>query len=95
MKTPKPSFRAPSECPVCGAEVPRGARACPECGADERSGWNEEETRYDGVDLPGEDEGGFDSKRSAAFSCLRRSIWKYVGLLLLLALAWLFLRGRF
>lgn len=43
---------APSECPVCGADVPRGAKACPECGADERSGWNEEATRYDGLDLP-------------------------------------------
>jgi len=32
--------------------VPRGARACPSCGADERSGWNEEDTRYDGLDLP-------------------------------------------
>jgi hypothetical protein len=45
---------APEECPVCGAKVPPGAKACPECGADERSGWNEEETRYDGLDLPEE-----------------------------------------
>lgn len=42
----------PPECPVCGAAVPRGAKACPECGADERSGWNEDATRYDGLDLP-------------------------------------------
>jgi len=42
----------PSECPVCGADVPPNARACPECGADERSGWNEEATRYDDLDLP-------------------------------------------
>ena len=46
---PKPP---PAECPVCGAEVPPNARACPECGADERSGWNEDETEYDGLDLP-------------------------------------------
>jgi predicted nucleic acid-binding Zn ribbon protein len=42
----------PSECPVCGADVPPNARACPECGADERSGWDEEATRYDGLNLP-------------------------------------------
>jgi hypothetical protein len=40
------------ECPVCGADVPVRASACPECGADERTGWNEEATRYDGLDLP-------------------------------------------
>jgi hypothetical protein len=34
--------------------VPPGARACPDCGADERTGWNEEKTRYDGLDLPAE-----------------------------------------
>jgi hypothetical protein len=26
---------------VCGADVPRKARACPGCGADERTGWSE------------------------------------------------------
>tara|TARA_R110002094_G_scaffold105655_1_gene104345 strand:+ start:129 stop:389 length:261 start_codon:yes stop_codon:yes gene_type:complete len=47
-------FIPPTECPVCGEEVPRGAKACPGCGADERTGWNEEATRYDGLDLPDE-----------------------------------------
>jgi hypothetical protein len=42
----------PDECPVCGAAVPPQARACPECGADERSGWDEDATGYDGLDLP-------------------------------------------
>lgn len=55
-------FQAPAECPVCGAEVPSGARACPNCGADERTGWNEEAARYDGLDLP---EGAFDPDGSA------------------------------
>jgi hypothetical protein len=41
------------ECPVCGATVPPGAKACPGCGADERSGWDEDATRYDDLDLPG------------------------------------------
>jgi hypothetical protein len=45
--------RAPAECPVCGADVPSNARACPGCGADERTGWNDDDTRYDGLDLPG------------------------------------------
>ncbi len=49
---PKKKFSPPSECPVCGADVPPQARACPECGADERTGWNEDDTRYDGLDLP-------------------------------------------
>lgn len=40
-------------CPVCGALVPRKAKACPECGACEKSGWSEERF-YDGLDLPDE-----------------------------------------
>jgi hypothetical protein len=50
--------RSPAHCPICGATVPAGARSCPECGADERTGWDEENTRYDGLDLPDE---AFDS----------------------------------
>lgn len=94
MRTAKKSFQTPSECPVCGAEVPRGARACPECGADERSGWNEDGTRYDGVDLPDVDSGKFDSGKPTA-STWWTYLWKGVGLLLLLMLSWLFIRGRF
>ena len=37
---------------MCGADVPPRAKACPDCGADERTGWNEEATCYDGLDLP-------------------------------------------
>ena len=50
-------MKAPETCPVCGAAVPPKAKACPECGADERSGWNEDDSIYDGLDLPGEDDG--------------------------------------
>ena len=32
---------APENCPNCGADVPRYAKACPECGADEATGWSE------------------------------------------------------
>ena len=42
---------------MCGADVPPGARACPECGADERSGWDEDATRCDGLDLPDDPDG--------------------------------------
>ena len=45
----------PENCPVCGAEVPRDARACPACGADENAGWDEAATTADGLDLPDED----------------------------------------
>lgn len=48
----KNAFIPPEFCPVCGESVPRGAAACPGCGADERTGWNEDATRYDGLDLP-------------------------------------------
>lgn len=32
---------APENCPHCGADVPRYAKACPACGADEATGWSE------------------------------------------------------
>ena len=48
-------MKAPEICPACGAEVPRNAVACPECGADENTGWNEEASRLDGLDLPDDD----------------------------------------
>jgi hypothetical protein len=47
-------MRAPRECPICGTALNPSAKACPECGADERTGWNEDATRYDGLDLPDE-----------------------------------------
>jgi hypothetical protein len=41
----------PEVCPICGADIPRNAKACPECGADEKTGWSEEATAG-GLDLP-------------------------------------------
>jgi hypothetical protein len=43
---------SPENCPVCGEDVPRNARACPGCGADEKSGWNPDAHIQDGLDLP-------------------------------------------
>lgn len=50
------------ECPVCGKDVPAKAKACPHCGACEKSGWNEEASSIDGLDLPDED---FDYEKFA------------------------------
>ena len=43
------------ECPVCGGKVPVKAKACHHCGACEKTGWNEDATAADGLDLPEED----------------------------------------
>ena len=78
----------PANCPVCGAAVPSGAKSCRECGADERSGWDEEATRYDGLDLPeaafdsndtSRDEGSKPQRRSKGISV----VWWLVGVMLL------------
>jgi predicted nucleic acid-binding Zn ribbon protein len=85
------AFVPPSECPVCGAAVPRGAKACPECGADERSGWNEDDARYDGLDLPEE---AFDEAHRSQRKPARRNlhpVWVIVGVLTLVALILVFI----
>lgn len=82
--------KTPSECPVCGAEVPPGALACPECGADERTGWDEESTRYDGLDLPGQEED--DLRESRTGSSGKSLFWSICGGLVLLAFLWLLFR---
>jgi hypothetical protein len=51
---PRKKSEAPSVCPVCGEDVPRGSLACPECGADHNSGWREDADTYDSLDLPDE-----------------------------------------
>ena len=80
----KTAITPPTECPVCGDAVPRNARACPGCGADERSGWNEEATRYDGLDLP--DEAFADeAEHSPAPRRTRDTLWLVVAVVVLLA----------
>jgi hypothetical protein len=84
------AFRPPEECPVCGEAVPRGARACPGCGADERSGWDEEATRYDGLDLPDEAYVDENEAKSQPRPALDRG-WIALGVLLLVALVMTFI----
>ncbi len=75
----------PPECPVCGASLPPRARACPECGADERTGWNEQDTRYDGLDLPDTafEETPDRPRRGSVDSSARRLLRPAIGLLLI------------
>jgi predicted nucleic acid-binding Zn ribbon protein len=83
-------------CPVCGADVPRRAKACPQCGACEKSGWSED--RYlDGLDLPDE---GTGYRKFAALECGRRPkqtpkqrLWLIVAIIVIIAMVWLSLRG--
>ncbi len=83
---------APSECPVCGADVPPRASACPHCGADERTGWNDNDARYDGLDLPDSaygDEDAPPARRPLRTGTGIHPLWWLVALALLaLFLKW-------
>ena len=89
-------MRPPSECPVCGADVPPKAKACPNCGADERSGWNEDDARYDGLDLP---DSAFDDDEAPPSRHRRASpprsrihpLWWLVAVGLVLLFGWMIL----
>lgn len=82
----------PENCPVCGESVPRGAKACPHCGADERAGWDEEATRYDGLDLPEE---AFAGDEEAAASRSRRPAVPRIVLIVVAVLALIAVLIRF
>ena len=55
------TFSPPGDCPNCGEFVAAGASSCKECGSCPDSGWNEE-TAYDGLDLPGEEDAPLKQK---------------------------------
>ena len=76
------------ECPVCGGKVPIKAKACHHCGACEKTGWNEDASAADGLDLPDDD---FDYEKfiEKEFSPPRKSrgiklVWWITALILLL-----------
>jgi hypothetical protein len=83
-------------CPVCGADVPRRAKSCPECGACEKSGWSEDQY-LDGLDLPDMDDdllrlpGRAGERRSRQTAAQR--FWMIVGIVIVIAMAWITLRG--
>jgi len=82
-------FSVPLECPVCGEAVPRNAKACPGCGADERSGWDEDVTRYDGLDLPAtayDDE----TEQVTVARMNRDRFWLFIAVVMALVLVVLF-----
>ena len=54
MPSESVQFSTPDICPICGEDVPDGAKSCPECGADHETGWKDgaSEMTYD---LPDDD----------------------------------------
>ena len=83
-------------CPHCGAEVPRNAKACPECGSDESTGWSEKASA-DNLNLPDE-EFDYDEFVREEFGPGRAKprgiswLWWVVALILIVLLAFIFLR---
>jgi predicted nucleic acid-binding Zn ribbon protein len=99
MANSRPVERSSSVCPVCGADVPPNALACPECGADEKSGLNEEMTRYDGLDIPDE---AFADDDGASYDAIRKDkkptaisiVWWLIGVAVLLVTLYLVFRHQ-
>ena len=87
---------APEICPNCGTDLPPNARACPECGSDEKTGWSEQ-ARYDDLDLPDEnfDYEDFVKREFGGEKPVPRGLhwfWWLVAVLVLAAVAWMWLR---
>jgi hypothetical protein len=86
---------APDTCPVCGADVPRGARACPGCGSDESTGWSNH-AQAQSLDLP-DDEFDYDEFVKEEFGKPKSHrlpwLWIVTAIVLLAASLW-FLLGR-
>jgi predicted nucleic acid-binding Zn ribbon protein len=87
-------MKAPEECPVCGADIPRGARACPECGSDEKTGWSEK-ARYDELGVPDDEPFNYDDFVRREFGGQKpkrknQTLWIVVAIIILLAFAYMF-----
>lgn len=61
------SFKPPGDCPNCGEYVEPGASACEGCGSCEDTGWNEDSI-YDGLDLPTWEEEPREENANRGFS---------------------------
>ncbi len=85
---------APETCPVCGADVPRHARACPGCGSDESTGWSDH-AQVQSLDLP-DDEFNYDEFVEQEFGKAksRRPHWFWIAtaIVLLGLTIWFFMR---
>ena len=60
-------FKPPGYCPNCGDFVEAGRQSCPSCGSCDRAGWSEEESLYDGLDLPEDEAAVRESGKPGAF----------------------------
>jgi hypothetical protein len=84
-------FKTPDVCPVCGEDVPPGAKACPECGACEKTGWKED---ADSTGLAEEEEFDYDEYLENEFGGKTPSShrlkyhWIATAIVVLLALFW-------
>ena len=85
----------PENCPNCGADVPRRAKACPECGADEQRGWSDSahaenlglpEDNFDYAQFVKEEFGGAPKPRGISW------LWWITALGLVLLFLFLFFR---
>lgn len=83
-------MNAPENCPNCGADVPRGARACSECGADEKTGWSEEADTPGNLGIPEESfdyedfmQREFGGGHAAVEK--RERFWRLVGIIVLVS----------
>ena len=78
-------------CPVCGEEVPNGAKACPECGACDKSGWSGQ-AESSGLGLP-DDDFNYDKFIETEFGGAPKKrgmhwVWWVAALLAFLAMLW-------
>ena len=92
--------KGPFECPVCGEDVPAKAKACPHCGACEKSGWNEDASAADGLDLPDDNFNyeEFSVRRSLARQPNWRAssfFWKVIAVVLLVLIVAAFVFQQF
>src|SRR5882762_656200 len=86
-------------CPSCGENVPAQAKACSHCGACEKSGWNEDASSADGLDLP-DDNFDYEKFTAEEFGAPRKLkgkelFWKITAIIVVVLILIGFLGGMF